>query len=94
MDYGYSLDSADYAAAPFDSASTTISSSNPTLEWKDSDVTTAIRNDLTAGHSRAQFRLKSTTETIGGDVNGDFFYFYSSNSGSDTNPPQLVIKYH
>jgi len=94
MDYGSSLDSPDYSAAVFDSASTVLGASNPSLEWKDFDVTAAFKNDLSAGHSRSQYRLKFTTETIGGDVTGDFAYFYSANSGSNTNPPQLVIRYH
>lgn len=94
MDFGSSLGEEDYSQAVFDANTAVMGASNPTLEWKDIDVTAAFKNDLTNGHSRSQYRLRFTTETVGGDVAGDFAYFYSSNPGSDTHRPQLVIKYY
>ena len=94
MDYGSTLENSDYNLAAYDSNSSSFGASNPALEWKDANVTAALKADLTSGHSRSQYRLRFTTETQGGDVTGDFAYFYSSNSGSNTYPPQLVIKYH
>lgn len=87
MDYGSTLGSEDYDASVFDSASATMGASNPTIEWKDIDVTSAFKNDLAAGHSRSQYRLRFAAETIGGTDTGDFSYFYSSNSGSNSSPP-------
>jgi len=92
LDYGASLDSADYSASAAISTTATLTN-NPTLEWKDADVTTALKADLAAGHARAQFRLRFSTESTGGDVTGDFAHFYSSNAGNTTNRPQLEIKY-
>jgi len=93
VDYGSTLGDEDYSAAVFDSHTATVGASNPTLEWKDFIVTPAFKNDLQNGHSRSQYRLKFTTETVGGSDTGDFAYFYSSNSGANTFPPQLLIRF-
>lgn len=93
MDYGSTLDSADYGASPF-SPGTVSLTSNSANEWKDVSVTNWVQTDITANHSRSQYRLRFTTESTGGPVGGDFAYFRSSNGGNSDNRPQLVIKYH
>ena len=92
LDYGSELASDDYDRSPISSNIGALTDS-PVVEWKDFSVTSAISSDVTAGHSRSQFRLRFSTETDS-DSSEDVAYFYSNNSGSNTYPPQLVIKYH
>jgi hypothetical protein len=94
LDFGSSLENADYNT-PSISASFTTLTDNPTAEWKEADVTDTLRNDLTNSRPRSQFRIHFATENIGGTVSGDFAYFESAdNSTGTSNIPQLVVKYH
>lgn len=94
LDYGDSLENADYATAAISASFTSISSS-ATVGWKEADVTDALRSDRTSGRTRSQYRIHLATENTGGDVTGDFAYFESqdNNTGSG-NTPQLVVRYH
>lgn len=93
LDYGSDLATDDYDRSTITSGFATLTS-NAVIEWKDANATAVFKADLTAGHSRSQYRLRFATEAVGGDDTGDFAYFYSSNTGSNTNPPQLEIHYH
>jgi hypothetical protein len=93
LDYGSELADDDYSRAAI-SSNIAIVTKDAVYEWKETDVTNAFKADIAAGHSRSQYRIRFTTETVGGDVTGDFASFYSSNSGTNTNPPQLLIRYH
>lgn len=94
LDYGSSFENADYNASSISSSFGTLTS-NTIIEWKDLDVTDRLKNDISAGRTRSQYRLHFATETIGGDVTGDFTNFESANNSKGTgNTPQLVVKYH
>ncbi|KKU63363.1 MAG: hypothetical protein UX87_C0026G0005 [Candidatus Amesbacteria bacterium GW2011_GWA1_47_16] len=96
LDYGDSLEGADYSATAISSGIATLTA-NAVIEWKDAEVTSALKADLSAGHSRSQYRLRLSTETDGSGTE-DVAYFHSSNTGytgySAAFRPQLVIKYH
>jgi hypothetical protein len=91
MDYGASLESADYDASAINANIATLTS-NSGIEWKDAEVTNAVKKDIDEGHSKSQYRLHFATEEDG-DGEVDTAYFYSANSGHNTNPPQLVVSY-
>ena len=93
LDYGDTLEHADYAA-PSISASFATLSTNANLEWKEVDVTDAVRNDMENNRERSQFRTHLAVENIGGDVQGDFAYFESADNSQGTgNTPKLVVTY-
>lgn len=94
LDYDNSLGNEDYGASSISASFVTLTS-NATIEWKDANVADAVKNDLSNGRSRSQYRIHFVIESIGGDVTGDFAYFESAeNTGGTGNTPQLVIKYH
>lgn len=94
LDYGNSLENADYSASSLSSSFATLTS-NPVIEWKDADVTDQLKEDLANNRQRSQYRIHLAVEDIGGDVTGDFAYFESANNSEGTgNTPQLVVKYH
>jgi len=94
VDYGNSLENADYSVSSLSSNFGTLTS-NSVIEWKDLDVTDLFKDDQTNLRPRSQYRLHMATETTGGDVTGDFAYFESQDNNMGTgNYPQLVIKYH
>jgi len=92
IDYGNSLEAADYDKSPIASDIGALSP-NAVVQWKDLDVTSSFNNDLTNSRSRSQYRIRFATETDG-DGSEDFTYFDSANPGYSTNTPQLVVKYH
>lgn len=94
LDYGDSLEHADYGAAAISASFATLSE-NATLGWKEVDVTDAVRNDRSTGRERSQFRIHMTTENQGGTVQGDFAYFESAdNNQGSGNTPQLLVTYN
>jgi len=94
LDYGSSFENADYNALSLSSSFGTLTS-NAVIEWKDLDVTDRLKNDIAAGRTRSQYRLHFATESIGGDVIGDFANFESADNSKGTgNTPQLVVKYY
>ncbi len=94
LDYGSSLENADYSASSLSSSFATLTS-NAVVEWKDVDVTDRLKDDMTNSRPRSQYRIHLAIEAIGGDVTGDFAYFESENNSMGTgNKPQLVVKYH
>jgi hypothetical protein len=94
LDYGDSLENADYSA-PSISANMATLSENSTLEWKSVQVTDAVKDDLNNHRSRSQYRIHFAVENTGGTATGDFAYFESAdNSEGSGNLPQLVVKYH
>ena len=94
LNYGDSLDSGDYGATAILSSFATLTS-NAVIEWKDTDVTTELKDDISNARSRSQFRIHFSTENTGGTVTGDFTYFESADNNMGTgNTPQLVVKYY
>jgi hypothetical protein len=65
-------------------------STDAELGYKTLDVTLAVRADLAAARSRAQFRLRFEKEAI--DEYQSNMTFWTSGE-SDTNQPELVIAY-
>lgn len=91
IDYGDSLGDDDFDRGPLASNIGTISG-NDTVEWKSLEVTDRVKDDLANGRGRSQFRLRFTTESVGGDATGDFAHFESGNNSEGTgNIAQLVI---
>ncbi len=93
LDFGGTITADDYNGGNVYASSIGTISTSTSTEWKTLDVTERIKYDLSV-HTSAQFRLRFTTETVGGDATGDVAVFSSKNSGYDTNPPQLVITYN
>lgn len=90
LDYGGDLANDDYARSPIFANIGTLTS-NAAVEYKDTEVTNSVKNDISSGRTRSQFRIRFVNETDG-DGSEDFAYFDSGDSGS--NPPQIVIKYY
>lgn len=94
LDYGTTLEHADFSAASLSSSFTTLST-NASVGWKEVDVTDQVRSDLSNNRERSQYRLHMATETVGGTVTGDFAYFEAAdNSTGSGYTPQLVVRYH
>lgn len=94
LTYGDSLDDSDYSLAALLSSFATLTN-NSTVEWKDADVTQAVKNDVANGRSQSQFRIHFTTENKGGGTEGDFAYFESAENDEGTgNTPQLIVEYY
>lgn len=94
LDYGGSLENADYGV-PSISASFVRLSENAAIEWKDTLVTDQLKNDITNGRTRSQYRIHLAVENIGGNIAGDFVKLESADNSEGTgNTPQLVVKYH
>ena len=94
LTYGDILDSSDYASAALLSSFAMLSKTTKN-DWKEADVSIAIKDDLANARARAQFRIHFEEEVKGGDVSGDFAYFESAENSEGTgNTPQLLIKYY
>ena len=94
LDYGPTLENADYSQASLSSNFATLTG-NATVEWKDLVITDQFKDDMGNGRARSQYRIHFATEAVGGDVTGDFTYFESQDNSIGTgNRPQLVITYH
>ncbi|MCL5019701.1 MAG: DNRLRE domain-containing protein [Patescibacteria group bacterium] len=94
LTYGDSLDNSDYASSALSSSFVTLTG-NATLEWKDAEVTDKLKDDVANARSTSQYRIHFQTETVGGDVTGDFAYFEAKENTQGTgNTPQLVVKYY
>jgi hypothetical protein len=91
LNYGVSLDTSDYGLSAITSNYVTLTT-NPTAEWKDAIVTEAVKNDLSEGRTRSQYRLHFETEITGPDAWARFES--ADNYMSTGNFPQLVIKYY
>ena len=94
LNYGVTLDNADYASAALLSSFATLTN-NTTVEWKDATVTSEVQDDVDNGRERSQYRIHFATENKGGDVTGDFAYFEAAENTEGTgNTPELVVKYY
>ena len=92
LNFGDSLEDADYATPAILSSFATVSS-KALIEWKDMNVTREVKDDLSVGRSRSEFRIHFTTEVTG--ATSDFAYFESAENTEGTgNTPQLVVKYY
>ncbi|KKQ74434.1 MAG: hypothetical protein US96_C0032G0013 [Candidatus Woesebacteria bacterium GW2011_GWB1_38_5b] len=93
MEFGEVLDGNDYALAPLQTNLATLSP-NANIEWKEVDVTQALKEDIKNSRLRSQYRLRFSLETIGGESGGDFAYLESGeNFVGTSNIPQLVVRY-
>ncbi len=94
LTYGDTLDSADYGSPALSSSFATLTN-NSTVEWKDADVTDALKDDVANARAKSQYRIHFSLENTGGDVTGDFAYFEAAENTSATgNTPQLIVKYY
>lgn len=94
LTYGDALDSTDYSLAALLNQFA-ILGKTPKLEWKEVDVTQAVKNDVANARSSSQFRIRFMTEVAGGTEMGDFVYFESAEDSQKTgNVPQLLVKYY
>lgn len=92
LDYGNSLGNEDYGVSAI-SSSVAILTNNTTVEWKDVNVTDSLKNDLSNGRNKSQYRILFPSDVVG--ATSDLVYFESAdNSQGTSNLPQLVIKYH
>ena len=90
--YGNSLGNEDYGASSISSSFITLTD-NAVIEWKDADVADALKNDLSNGRDKSQYRIHFSTESTG--TSSDLVYFESADNSQGTgNLPQLVVKYH
>lgn len=87
LTYGDSLDQNDYALAALTGNFATIPQGTLS-EWKEIDVTTRVKSDLSNARSTSQYRIHFTTEKSDTASTGDFLYFDAT-----ANTPQLVISY-
>jgi hypothetical protein len=92
LDYGDSLGNEDYGASAISADITTLTN-NAAVEWKDADVTDALKNDLSNGRSNSQYRLHFNNEAMGSASNLAYFESADNSEGTD-NLPQLVVKYY
>jgi hypothetical protein len=94
MDYGDSLDGTDFQLAELDSLNLTPQTAPGS--WyavSTADLVSWVADDLNAGRSRTQFRLRFTTDADGDGV-VDMVRIESGNNDRGTgNVPQLVIVY-
>ncbi len=91
VDYGSSLGSEDYALTPLAAAVGTLTN-NASIEWKDLVVTSYVKNDISAGRTGSQFRIRFLTEVTGPDA---WVRFESGDNYMGTgNLPQLVVRYY
>lgn len=94
LDYGSSLENADYSAPSLSSSFATVTT-NGALEYKDVDVKDMLIDDMANGRTNSQYRIHFATESVGGNATGDFTYFESQDDSIGSgNKPQLVITYH
>jgi hypothetical protein len=94
LTYGDGLDASDYASPALSTNFANVTNS-VTLEWKETDVTARLKDDIANARSVSQYRIHFQTEVTGGDVTGDFVYLESAdNNLGSGNSPQLVVKYY
>lgn len=92
LNYGSSLGNEDYGVSSISSSFTTLTD-NAVIEWKDADVADALKNDLSNGRDKSQYRIHFSTESTG--TSSDLVYFESADNSQGTgNLPQLIVKYH
>ncbi|MBU0572351.1 DNRLRE domain-containing protein [Patescibacteria group bacterium] len=92
LNYGDSLGNEDYGASAISASFATLTN-NATIEWKDANVTDSLKNDLSNGRNKSQYRILFPTDVAG--ATSDLVYFESADNSQGTgNLPQLVIKYH
>jgi hypothetical protein len=90
LDYGATLDAADYGLASLDADIGSFFSSS-SLDWRTLPVTEAVRAALTMGLPRCQFRLRFSLEPPG-NATSDLATFEDGEGSQGTgNRPELVI---
>ncbi|HMJ53203.1 MAG TPA: Ig-like domain-containing protein [Polyangiaceae bacterium] len=96
VDYGPTLEVADYSVAPLaHTSSAGTLSVNATYEWKAATVTLSLRDDLmnrAARGNRSEFMIRFTQDTVVTTAN-DFAYFYSCEATAPTDRPYVSVTY-
>lgn len=93
VDYGASLDAADYALLALDPIPTPLSSS-PTLESKTLDVQARVIANRLAGRTRFQVRLRFSTLSSDSDATNDAAEFGDAEGSAHANStPRLYVSY-
>ncbi len=93
LDYGSSLESSDYNRLAIKTHIGVLSDNDVSGEKK-VEVTDSIKNDLYYKRQNSQYRLRFSTETVGGKSSGDIVYFEpQENLYQGSKPPQLEITF-
>jgi len=92
LSYGTTLDNSAYNDSAILSGFANIAAS-PTIGWITVDVTDRVKDDLLNHKTDSQYRLRFTSESVGGDATGDFAHFEAADTGSGL-IPQLIVQYH
>lgn len=93
IDYGVSLEASDYNRVAI-KTHIGVLSDNDIFEIKKLEVTDSVKNDLYYKRGRSQYRLRFSTETIGGQPSGDIAWFDpEENLYQGHTPPQLEITF-
>lgn len=92
VDYGNSLDGADYATVPLLSNIGTLSS-NDSEGYKTLSVASRVQDDLSNARSRSQYRLRFSLSDSNLNGNDDFVRFtdFEDSCCGKNRPPQLTI---
>ena len=93
-DLGIALDAADYSGGTLTSNLGTLSTTT-TIEYKNLDVTNAVKADKTANKPRAEFRIRWSTSDSNNNGVTDRAVFTDAEDSccSVSRPPQLVVTY-
>ncbi len=92
LEYGDSLGNEDYGASSISSSFTTLTN-NASVEWKDANVTDPLKNDISNGRNKSQYRIHFSNESMGSGSNLGYFESADNSQGTG-NTPQLVVKYY
>lgn len=92
VNFGSSLDAADYSAAALTSSIGTISNS-ATIEWKTLDVSSYVQADINSSRTSSQYRIRFTTGTDSDGIEDLSRNESVENFGSTGNRPELVVTY-
>lgn len=90
--YGATLNANDFYL-PAETASIATLSSDKNSGWKEAEVTSAFIADLREKRAFSQYRIRFDSEQPSGSMSELFARFYSSHTGFNFSPPELLIVY-
>ena len=68
-------------------------SNNQELQWKEVDITSLLKKNISQQEKTIQFRLHTTIESLGNNPSGDFVLFESAENSLKTgNKPEIAIE--
>ena len=90
VNFGDSLTADDYGGGTLASDIGTLST-NTDLEWKTLDVAARVQNDVNAGRTTSQFRLRFSITDMDGDWTSEWVRLYAAEWSTER--PELVVTY-